>query len=99
MNDESPNRYSIERLTIVLDHCEHEGLECTDEDANADDLIMLPDTFLRVAETCNAIATHRITVDDDWCRDMGCEEPDTYELCEVHARAMLETLDPNSSMP
>lgn len=100
MNDESPNRYTIERLPIICnDRCEHADLECTDPDATADDMIMLPDTFLVQTANCTDGATHIITVDDEWVREMGCDEPDTYLLCESHARIMLDSLDPNSAMP
>jgi hypothetical protein len=98
-DDEPINRYSIERLTLVLDRCEHEELECTDEEANADDLIMLPNAFLRVTERCSEYAAYRLLVDDEWLRDMGETEPDEYMLCPTHAHKMMTDLDPDATLP
>lgn len=99
MNDESSNRYSVERLTIVLDRCEHADLECTDTEANADDLMLLPNAFLKVTETCTEYAAYRVLVADEWCEAMGCDEPDEYMLCATHAQKMISDLDPGSLLP
>lgn len=90
------NQYSID--LDAFGSCEHAEIECVDADATADDMIMLPNTFLRVEEVCGMPAEFRMIIADQWTEAMGAE-PDEYQYCRQHAYLMLQNLDPGAELP
>ena len=98
MNDDTPNRYAIER--VFFGHsCEQEYIETRDHTATIDDLMLIPDAFLELTGGCHEPADYLFTIDDEWVRMMNCDEPDTYYYCEAHAQLMLQNLDPGAKLP